>query len=58
MTKKPAPAAAREAVQAASRSSLTPVTRIGRIEKQPGLRLLDARGQLMDRRDESFDHFK
>ena len=40
------------------RNSLTPVTRIGRIEKQPGLRLLDARGQLMDRRDESFDHFK
>jgi len=53
-----APAAAREAVQAASRSSQTQVTRIGRIEKQPGLRLLDARGQLMDRRDESFDHFK
>src|SRR5450830_1784114 len=53
-----APAAAREAVQAASRSSQTPVTRIGRVEKQPGLRLLDARGQLMERRDESFDHFK
>lgn len=53
-----APAAAREAVQAASRNSNTPVTRIGRIEKQPGLRLLDARGQLMERRDESFDHFK
>ena len=53
-----APATAREAVQAASRSSQTPVTRIGRIEPQAGLRLLDARGQLIERSDESFDHFK
>ncbi|MBX3659520.1 MAG: thiamine-phosphate kinase [Ramlibacter sp.] len=52
-----APAAAREAVAAAGRAARTAVTRIGRIEAEPGLRLLDANGQLLDRRYASFDHF-
>lgn len=52
-----APAAQREAVQAAAQRAATRVTRIGRIEAQPGLRLLDAQGRLLDRRYGSFDHF-
>lgn len=52
-----APAAARAAVQAAAQASQTPVTRIGRIEAEPGLRLVDAAGQAMAGRYASFDHF-
>ena len=53
-----APAAARDAVARASQASATPVTRIGRIEAEPGLRLVDAKGQALDaRRYASFDHF-
>jgi thiamine-monophosphate kinase len=52
-----APAAQREAVQAAARATRTPVTRIGRIESEPGLRLVDGSGRLMQRRYDSFDHF-
>ena len=52
-----APAAQRDAVLDASRVSATPVTRIGTIEAEPGLRLVDARGQLLQRRWSSFDHF-
>jgi len=52
-----APASARQAVQAAAQQAQTPVTRIGRIEKTPGLRLLDAQGRLLERRYASFDHF-
>lgn len=52
-----APASAREAVQAASRQAQTPVSRIGRIDADPGLRLLDAAGALLERRYASFDHF-
>ncbi len=47
----------RDAVQAAARASQTPVTRIGQIEATPGLRLLDAQGQLLAQRFQSFDHF-
>ena len=47
----------REAVAAASRESATPVTRIGTIEAEPGLRVADGRGQLLQRRWTSFDHF-
>ena len=47
----------REAVAAASRESATPVTRIGTIEAEPGLRVADGRGQLLQRRWVSFDHF-
>ena len=52
-----APASARAAVQAASAQTQTPVTRIGRIEDTPGLRLLDAQGCLRPQRYAAFDHF-
>jgi thiamine-monophosphate kinase len=52
-----APASAREAVQAAARQAHTPVTRVGRIDADPGLRLLDAAGALLERGYASFDHF-
>jgi thiamine-monophosphate kinase len=52
-----APVAAREAVQAASTHSATPVTRIGRIEASPGLRLIDADGLAVPNTFASFDHF-
>jgi len=52
-----APASARQAVQAAARQADTPVTRIGRIDAEPGLRLLDAQGQPLSGRFSSFDHF-
>jgi len=52
-----APASIRDAVEAASRASATPVTRIGRIETQPGLRLVDASGKPVSGRFASFDHF-
>lgn len=52
-----APVAARTAVEAASQQAGTPVARIGRIEAQAGVRLLDARGQVLDKRYASFDHF-
>ncbi len=52
-----APASARDAVQAAARKSETPVTRIGRIDAEPGLRLTDAQGRLLAGRFSSFDHF-
>ena len=48
----------RQAVQAAAHASATPVTRIGTIEAEPGVRLLDAQGQpLSCARYASFDHF-
>ena len=52
-----APVSARDAVQAAARQAATPVTRIGGIEAEAGLRLADAKGQLIQRRYASFDHF-
>lgn len=52
-----APAYLREAVAQASRSSQTAVTRIGQIETEPGLRLVDQRGQPLANRYTSFDHF-
>jgi thiamine-monophosphate kinase len=52
-----APASARAAVLAAAGSVATPVTRVGRIEAQPGLRLVDAAGAALDLRLASFDHF-
>lgn len=52
-----APPAARAAVQVAAQASQTPVTRIGRIEAEPGLRLVDAQGQPLAQRYASFDHF-
>lgn len=52
-----APSSAREAVTAAAHASQTPVTRIGRIDATAGLRLLDAQGQPVSGRFDSFDHF-
>ena len=52
-----APQAAREAVQAASALAATPVTRIGRMEANPGLRLIDADGRDLPNDFASFDHF-
>ena len=48
----------RDAVAQAAQACGTAVTRIGRIEAEPGLRLLGANGQVLDaRRYASFDHF-
>ena len=52
-----APAAQGQALQAAAQSAATPVTRIGRIEAGPGLRLVDAQGLPVSGRYASFDHF-
>jgi thiamine-monophosphate kinase len=52
-----APEAMRTAVQAASKTSVTPVTRIGSIETQPGLRLVDAQSKPVSGSFASFDHF-
>jgi thiamine-monophosphate kinase len=46
------------AVQAAALASGTPVTRMGRIDAEPGLRLLDGQGRLLSPQNfQSFDHF-
>lgn len=47
----------RAAVEAASRQAATPVTRIGSITAEPGLRLVDAQGRPLARRFAGFDHF-
>ena len=53
-----APIERRAAVEAAAQASATPVTRIGRIEAAPGLRLIDAHGQpVAQPHYGSFDHF-
>ena len=52
-----APSAAREAVIAAASLSGTPVTLVGQIENQPGLRLVDAKNQRVQGSFNSFDHF-
>jgi thiamine-monophosphate kinase len=52
-----APAARRDAVQSAALAVATPVTRIGVIEAEPGVRLVSAEGRPIDRRYGSFDHF-
>ncbi|MEY4268462.1 MAG: hypothetical protein RIS90_2997 [Pseudomonadota bacterium] len=53
-----APPAASAAVTAAAQASQTPVTRIGRIEAAPGLRLLDGQGRPLPNLYASFDHFR
>ena len=53
-----APVGKRQAVQAAALASNTPVTRIGQIEAELGLRLTDAQGQPMPNNFGSFDHFQ
>jgi thiamine-monophosphate kinase len=52
-----APASAREQVANAARQTCTPVTRIGKIEAQRGLRLLDAHGQATPSDYAAYDHF-
>ena len=52
-----APPTARSAILAAAQLSDTPVTCIGRIDAQPGLRLVDAAGADMPNQFTSFDHF-
>jgi thiamine-monophosphate kinase len=51
-----APSAKRDAVLCAA-ASTTPVTRIGSIERTPGLRLRDSDGAALDIAVSSFDHF-
>ncbi|HEX2013438.1 MAG TPA: thiamine-phosphate kinase [Roseateles sp.] len=53
-----APPEARDAVRTAAAASATPVTLIGRLEAEEGLRLLDAQGQVLRWDQPSFDHFK
>ena len=52
-----APPAARQAVQAAAATSCTVVTRVGMIQTEPGLRLVDGAGQRINTQFASFDHF-
>ena len=52
-----APASARAAVEQAGHASATPVTRIGRIDAEAGLRVVDAQGQAITQRFAGFDHF-
>ena len=51
-----APAALRDAVLAAGNASDTPLTRVGRIDAEPGLRLRDSAGNQVQA-PPSFDHF-
>lgn len=53
-----APADRHQAVREAAARAGTPVSCVGRISAEPGLRLLDAQGQPVARRFASFDHFK
>lgn len=53
-----APAERSDAVQAAAAQAHTRVTRIGRIDAAPGLRLVDAGGRPLGREYASFDHFR
>jgi thiamine-monophosphate kinase len=52
-----APPAKRDAVLTAARTTSTAVTRVGRIEAAPGLRLLDEDGEPLALQLHSFDHF-
>jgi thiamine-monophosphate kinase len=52
-----APAASRAAVLAAADSAATPVTRVGVVEAEAGLRLVDAQGKRLQPQFDSFDHF-
>ncbi|KRB92929.1 thiamine-phosphate kinase [Noviherbaspirillum sp. Root189] len=52
-----APAACRDAVLAAGHLANIAVTRVGRIESTPGLRLVDADGAALTLQATSFDHF-
>jgi thiamine-monophosphate kinase len=47
----------RAAIEAAARACQTAVTRVGRIEAQPGLRFVDASGAALALEVKGFDHF-
>jgi thiamine-monophosphate kinase len=53
-----APPAQREAVQAIAQQNQTPISRIGQIQNELGLRLRETDGRLMPNSFASFDHFK
>jgi thiamine-monophosphate kinase len=53
-----APPSAHKAVAQAGHASATRVTRIGRIEAEAGLRIVDAGGQSVSQQFTSFDHFQ
>ena len=53
-----APPARRDAVAAAAQACGTPVTRIGTVQSEPGLRLVDGDGQPVEHRYAAFDHFR
>ncbi len=52
-----APVAQRAAIESAAQAAHTPVRRIGHIDAEPGLRVIDAQGQLLPNSYASFDHF-
>jgi thiamine-monophosphate kinase len=52
-----APAAHRDAILAAATQAGTTVTRVGRIDAAPGLRLVDSQGTALDLTLAGFDHF-
>jgi thiamine-monophosphate kinase len=52
-----APVTMRAAVEGAARTSGTRVTRIGRVDAEPGQRLVDAQGNPVSGHFASFDHF-
>ena len=52
-----APPAQRDAVAAAAAQAATRVTRVGCIEAQPGVRVVDAQGNALSQHYASFDHF-
>ena len=47
----------RDALLRAARDAGVALTRIGRVEAEPGLRVLDAQGRLLPHGQRSFDHF-
>jgi thiamine-monophosphate kinase len=53
-----APAANREAIMAAGAAAGTAVTRVGRIEAEPGLRMVDAEGAPLELNVRGWDHFQ
>ncbi|MCW7536614.1 thiamine-phosphate kinase [Aquabacterium sp. A7-Y] len=52
-----APAHRHAEVQAAAAQAGVPVTRVGRVEAEPGLRIVDAQDRLLDLGLAAFDHF-
>lgn len=52
-----APASGRDAVIATAAAAGTPVTRVGTIDAQPGLRLVDGAGKALEMDVQGWDHF-